>query len=197
VKLSSRWSAAAIARGEAAIEQHSVKFLEDLANMQDEGTAYFQKKWGERFDLRLYRYEDRYKRNDDKDSRDLLRVRDELRRLWPGHIDRRTLMVMYQSSDPEEKILAGWLRRAGQTTTQVRWTSKLKAIRPNPRSLEASLVFACIQYADLLRYCRNPKCASPYFIATRTDQKYCTEVCGLYGKRMAKRKWWKENRAKE
>ena len=43
----------------------------------------------------------------------------------------------------------------------------------------------------LAHKCRNPKCLSPFFFASRRSHKYCSEVCAIPAQREAKRKWWK------
>ncbi len=57
-------------------------------------------------------------------------------------------------------------------------------------------VFHLQRISDRLRHCQNPNCHSPYFIAMKRGQKYCDEVCARPAQREAKRKWWRENRAK-
>jgi hypothetical protein len=50
-----------------------------------------------------------------------------------------------------------------------------------------------MRWADLLRYCGNPECPAPYFIATKCSQKYCHTECSKPSQREFKRRWWKEN----
>jgi hypothetical protein len=52
-----------------------------------------------------------------------------------------------------------------------------------------------IEHAHLLRYCLNPKCAEPYFVARRGSQIYCSEPCAEPAKREAKLRWWHQHRA--
>jgi hypothetical protein len=47
--------------------------------------------------------------------------------------------------------------------------------------------------ADRLRYCENPTCPAPHFIAKRRTEKYCSEVCANVGQQEQKRRWWQEN----
>lgn len=46
---------------------------------------------------------------------------------------------------------------------------------------------------DRMRYCPNPECPAPYFIAIRRSQKYCSDACALPAQREFKRKWWQEH----
>jgi hypothetical protein len=47
--------------------------------------------------------------------------------------------------------------------------------------------------ADRMRYCVNPTCPAPYFIAKRRSQKYCSEKCTAPAQREFKAAWWKEH----
>lgn len=67
---------------------------------------------------------------------------------------------------------------------------------PEPTAFEAVL-FYLQRDVDRLRHCPNPDCVSPYFIATKKGQKYCSDACAVPAQREAKRKWWAENRGKE
>jgi len=46
---------------------------------------------------------------------------------------------------------------------------------------------------DRMRYCPNPHCAAPYFIAKRRSQKYCSDACSLPAQREYKKAWWDEH----
>jgi hypothetical protein len=61
-----------------------------------------------------------------------------------------------------------------------------------------AVIYHLQQVASHLRYCKNPECPAPYFIA-RKNQQYCSSglnECATYGQRVAKRNWWTDNRAK-
>jgi hypothetical protein len=45
-------------------------------------------------------------------------------------------------------------------------------------------------------HCPNPDCVAPYFFSQKKGQKYCSDVCALPAQREAKRRWWRENKAK-
>ena len=47
-----------------------------------------------------------------------------------------------------------------------------------------------MRWAELTRYCGNPDCLAPYFIALRRSQKYCSELCRQPAQREFKRRWW-------
>ena len=50
-----------------------------------------------------------------------------------------------------------------------------------------------LQIADRMRYCPNPTCPAPYFIARRRSQKYCGEDCSIPAQLEFKRAWWREH----
>jgi hypothetical protein len=48
-----------------------------------------------------------------------------------------------------------------------------------------------------LRLCRNKECnVTPFFFASKKNQKFCSDTCSLTALLASKRKWWQENRAK-
>jgi hypothetical protein len=53
--------------------------------------------------------------------------------------------------------------------------------------------------AHLLCVCANRPggCKSPFFIADDLRERYCSETCAQEGQKLAKRRWWKNNRGKE
>jgi hypothetical protein len=50
-----------------------------------------------------------------------------------------------------------------------------------------------LSLADLMRYCPNPSCPAPYFIAKKGRQKYCSEECAAPAQREFKKSWWAEH----
>lgn len=46
----------------------------------------------------------------------------------------------------------------------------------------------------LAKLCVNRFCSTPYFLAARASQLYCTDECAAPAKKAAKLKWWNENR---
>ena len=187
------------------------KLLTDLANMRDDGVWNFQKRW----DIYGGYGNDR-----------LIHRRDELQLLWDnvspqfgGPAERPRLteectleavcsgMTEYQKGlfegwlehnagrSLEEMICEEWLTERGGL--HVDWTPKVKGIRPDARSLSKVLVWACLMHAEHLGYCLNPKCSVRYFIASKKDQRYCSQDCAWPAQKEAKLKWWRENRGKK
>lgn len=46
-----------------------------------------------------------------------------------------------------------------------------------------------------MRHCPNPDCATPYFLAMKKGQKYCSTVCARPSQLESKRRWWSDYRA--
>jgi hypothetical protein len=111
-------------------------------------------------------------------------------RLFDGWLEHRP------GASLEETICEDWLS-LDKSGLHVDWTPKMKGIRPNASSLPKVLVWACLMHAEHLGVCRNLECPTPYFIASRKDQRYCSQECAWPAKREAKLKWWHENRAKD
>lgn len=65
---------------------------------------------------------------------------------------------------------------------------------PPALSLEAILYYFQTRIRDRAKYCGNPDCPAPYFIAKKRWQKYCSEECAGLANREAKRRWWHENK---
>ena len=145
----------------------------------------------------------------------ILRWRDELRVLWemqgrtgtlPG-LDRRLPTHSFgpyaldlekelkntTGVHPEKTICDRWLN-ADRNGFEVRWTSQARSIFARPSSLPTVMAWTCVHLADRLKFCGND-CSTPYFLAKRKDQKYCSEKCAAPAKREAKLRWWHENRS--
>lgn len=63
---------------------------------------------------------------------------------------------------------------------------------PPPTPFERAINYL-VKIADRARYCGNPECDAPYFIAKRKNQRYCSEKCAGHGQRELKRSWWAEH----
>jgi len=65
-------------------------------------------------------------------------------------------------------------------------------VEVQPPDLLGALWLALLGFSDRSRKCQNPTCSAPYFIVSRRDQKFCTEVCSRL---VANRRWWTEKGA--
>jgi hypothetical protein len=177
----------------------SAKLLIDLANMRDDdnGVWNFRKRWDHYAGYSKER---------------LIHRRDELQLLW-RHLAPPFGAVYPWMTKYQERLFDGWLERPSgdsleQTICQdwldldkgglhVDWTPKVKGIRPDAGSLSKVLAWACLMHAEHLAVCRNAECSAPYFIASKTDQRFCSQDCAWPAKKEAKLKWWRENRGKK
>jgi hypothetical protein len=65
-------------------------------------------------------------------------------------------------------------------------------------ALRAMLIVGVFDHWGHFKYCANPNCVTPYFIAKRKDQTVCdAEICKAEKQREHARRWWNENRAKK
>jgi hypothetical protein len=65
-------------------------------------------------------------------------------------------------------------------------------VQLQPDDLHGALWLAFVGYSDEARKCPNPTCDAPYFLATRRDQKLCSERCSRL---VANRRWWADKGA--
>jgi hypothetical protein len=72
------------------------------------------------------------------------------------------------------------------------WFEQVPPLTP----LEATMCYFQ-EIGNLAKYCGNPDCPAPYFIAVKRWGKYCSEKCSGPGERESKRNWWRKNRGKE
>ncbi len=74
------------------------------------------------------------------------------------------------------------------------WDFLLKELKPRSRTEQLILEF--MSWAELTHYCDNPYCSAPFFIANKTNQKYCSPECAGPARRESKRRWWARNGAR-
>jgi hypothetical protein len=154
-------------------------------------------------------------------SEELLTLRDELRAVWGGPLHtivedgdedgesglaaldlrserlNKVLEIQdckYPDEPIAEVICRDWLERDDRSPKLVlTWASK--GIGPNGQCLPVALAYGCLSNYRLLRFCRRQGCPHPFFIGSRSDQKYCCSDCAQVKKRESKRSWWRDNRA--
>lgn len=102
---------------------------------------------------------------------------------------RDTLRSIWTTSDLKAKEWRIFLFRA-DTTTDV---SLLSAAGPPPPNPFQQSVLYLLRWAAKTRCCHNRGCTSPYFLASRSSQKYCSEDCAIPAQRAYKLDWWREN----
>jgi hypothetical protein len=90
------------------------------------------------------------------------------------------------------KHIAPGLRPGRVVKAFVRPSGKTFELALQPDDLEGALWLAFVGLFDRTRKCQNPTCTSPYFLASRKDQKFCNEKCSRL---VANRRWWDEHGA--
>ena len=59
-----------------------------------------------------------------------------------------------------------------------------------PRNELEAACYALLQKSTLAKYCANPDCPAPYFVARRATQRYCSPDCLKPFQKQAKLNWW-------
>ena len=86
-------------------------------------------------------------------------------------------------------VLAGYEQRRQVETA-------LEEGRDTRLTLFLMVLLYAVKHAHLLRYCANPTCKEPYFVARRGSQIYCSSPCAKPAQKEAKMKWWNEHGVK-
>lgn len=164
------------------------ELLFDLANMHDKGFARFLRKWGRRF----------LGSQAALTERDVVTLRDGLRQVWGQDASIAQKQSVLQQwlvvPHPIPTYRRGPFSYMGQSPLRVdMWQPVLHAgkIEPAFHSLRAQLIQAVLEHHSKMAICQNPDCAAPYFMAKRSDQKYCERgECTAYAQRKYALEWW-------
>lgn len=97
-----------------------------------------------------------------------------------------------QLVDPMMDELLGEFSRPGSTMFDLRIAEPSSEIAP----LEVALLYFK-KNLKRARRCLNQNCVQPYFLQSRKSQKFCSEKCSAPSKKVAKLRWWHENRGKK
>ncbi len=164
------------------------ELLLDLANMHDRGFARFLHKWRQRF----------FGGQPALTESDVFTLRDGLRQIWHADVliaeRQRILNRWLQVHHPIPTSPRGPFSYIGQRPLQYdMWQPVLHAGRIEPafHSIRAQLIQGVLEQHARFAVCQNPDCAAPYFMAKRSDQKYCEQgECTTYAQRKYALKWW-------
>ena len=119
---------------------------------------------------------------------------------WQDHVVYLMTEAPYEirgdPDDLEEVICAHWLGLE-PSWWRVIWQKNRKTIGFQLNCLPGMLAATCLRVVERLGYCRNPKCARPYFFLQRRDQLYCSPECAKPARRASKLKWWHEHRGRK
>lgn len=115
----------------------------------------------------------------------LLPLRDDLRRIWEAEALTTRQWGIF-------KICERFLLRGERNLVQGPMTEHIdyffRGIQA-PTACEQALSYL-LNSAGLARFCANPGCVRPYFLARRGSQRFCTEECAKPAKKLAKKRWW-------
>jgi hypothetical protein len=114
----------------------------------------------------------------------LMPLRDTLRVIWRVPDARAKEWGLLRIS--QDFFLRGYPDMIQRSTSN--GTDFLLSWEPPTRS--ELFLLELMKWAHLLRYCANPDCAAPYFIAAKRRQKYCHTECAKPTQRESKRRWW-------
>jgi len=119
-----------------------------------------------------------------KPTRNLMSLGQLTRSFWLGlpdpETDGKVRSILFLVHDPD-KLGIDW---------------KSRKITYTPSTTLEKAVYFLIQHADRAKRCANMECLHPLFIATRPNERYCSEACSDNAQRLAKMNWWKEKGAK-
>jgi hypothetical protein len=152
-------------------ESFGKDLLIELANLHDAGANRFWRNWP----------------FIKEPSSTLYKLRDELRHLWANNV---------READ-RTKILGDWANYQHRGFVGIgyrQWRVSLRPpmILPEDRNLRGFLAFTVLIHFHLLAVCRNPDCPTKYFVARRSDQKYCGGECTVFAQRQYSLKYWNE-----
>jgi hypothetical protein len=149
------------------------RMLPDLANLPDNGTGWFWRKW------------DREYMHSNWD-RQLMDYRNELREIWA-----RPLSARPDALTIADVTLLRWL---GETRNRETWLYRSGCVIQNYRILPLALAIGVSELAPRMAICKNPDCPSPYFLKSRKTQQFCDRTaCLAYGQRAQKLEWWNKH----
>jgi hypothetical protein len=68
-----------------------------------------------------------------------------------------------------------------------------KRFEYRPQTLLQKALYYLLKNFDKAKVCANPDCPAPYFIAPRSNTKFCSAACVEEIRREAKRAWWENS----
>ena len=160
---------------EDALFQDRKRLLLELANLHDGGFRRFQHRWGARF----------WRVN----QQAVFDLRGGLRHIWERDA---SLSVKQSLLDRWAKWIPGGFNRLEYRA----WYPSIPLSRlvPDYQSLHTQLVQGVLEHSRHFARCGNPGCTAPYFLARRSDQKYCERgECTQYAQSRYALRWWGEH----
>ena len=135
--------------------------------------------------------------------RSSLRLRKDWRGFFMWHQAKPQLQAIWEEAVPMLKEAALMVLAASYMMVegaQARSVNKEgpegPELAPWPPDRFLMVLLYALKHVHLLRYCANPACREPYFVARRGSQIYCSPPCAEPAQREAKLRWWREHGAK-
>jgi hypothetical protein len=120
----------------------------------------------------------------------LIPLRNWLRRIWVNPNMRHKELLLLGLREYVRGLRQDLPRRVYRIIPVAYWGNPEQPEEPSP--LEQALIWL-LKSADKTRCCPHPDCPTPYFLAKRRNQRYCSEVCAQRGERELKQKWWEKH----
>jgi hypothetical protein len=118
----------------------------------------------------------------------VLHLRDLVREAWRGGTGANECMVeLLGLRSPSDEIHASW-----SAPFSADWHRGQLVYRSGDPFQQAC--HALLENSQLAKFCANPDCLAPYFIARRATQRYCSPECLKPFQKQAKLDWWNTNR---
>jgi hypothetical protein len=118
------------------------------------------------------------------------RFQPELRNIWkePAPLLKEAGLMMLAAAYMKECAPLAWAKNPAHVLEFM----ESRGMSSGPDRFLMVLLYA-LKHAHLLRYCANPECKEPYFVARRGSQIYCSSPCAAPAQKKAKLKWWGEH----
>jgi hypothetical protein len=149
------------------------RFLTALANLSEDAAELesFRSKFGSAFVLLGF---DPEKQTFQEVFRNLLRpLQNCLRSIWLAHEMRTKEWLVEELS----KLVHAYLPTHPRLSLDSFAQGTVSSIQLPPLSFLERSAFYLRRHLDHLRWCPNPDCAHPFFIATHGNRKYCSRKC--------------------
>ncbi len=173
------------------------RFLEELLNLEfesEQARSRFEKRYGDLMPTNIVFRLDKWESiaiSSDSQFGTLRRLRMHLAETWraPTVLARQISLVRTVGRYWETHEEPRPVDRAVHGYNEDYW-AKQETSRIDGFSL---VLLRALDLVDLMRYCPNPSCPAPYFIAKKGRQKYCSDACALPAQRQFKKSWWAEH----
>jgi len=135
-------------------------------------------------------------------KKDMISIRDAVRLCWTDPCSKESQQILNEWLywRPSSSHLAAYNRLGLSPVSEnpldhppFKCSVRAGKLVPNFRSLRALLIQGILENWQHFKYCANPSCPVPYFIAKRKDQTICdASDCKAEKQRQHALKWWRD-----